>query len=113
MYHMMTESTRPYLTAAGAAKELGYSQGSAVTVLCNAGRVPGAYKAGRIWLVPAAWVEERKKADADAGIVPGKRPMGRPVTTGAGLNRKRIPQAYKPTGRPKGRPRKQPDVPTA
>ena len=108
---MKTEK-RPYLTAAGAAKELGYSQGSAVTVLCNAGRVPGAYKDGRIWLVPTVWVEERKKAEAAAGIEPGKRPMGRPVTTGAGLNRKRTPVAYKPTGRPMGRPRKAPDTPT-
>ena len=101
------QESRPYLTAASAAKELGYAPGrSHLTTLCAAGKVPGAYRDGRIWLVPATWVEEQKKSDAAAGIERGTGRIGRPVTTGAGLKRKR--PAYKPTGKPMGRPKKTP-----
>ena len=103
---MTTPSVRTHIIAASAAKELGYTQGSYITKLCHAGKVPGAYKDGRIWLVPVAWVEEQKKKDAAAGIERGTGRIGRPVTTGKGLNRKRTPH-YKPTGKPFGRPKKQ------
>jgi hypothetical protein len=39
--------------------------GSYIRRLCSHGRLPGAYKAGRDWLVPAkvgeAWLAERRK----------------------------------------------------
>ncbi|MCL2122494.1 MAG: hypothetical protein FWH34_00240 [Desulfovibrionaceae bacterium] len=92
-----------HIVAASAAREIGYAR-NYLTTLCTAGKVPGAMKDGRIWLVPVAWVEEQKKRDADAGIARGAGRIGRPVTTGAGLKRKR--PAYTPTGRPPGRPKK-------
>jgi hypothetical protein len=78
----------PFVTASTAARELGYTSSSYLRILCTTGKVPGAYKDGRIWLVPRAWIEQKKEQDVAQGIVRGTRP-GRPVTTGAGLNRKR------------------------
>lgn len=97
------DTPSPFLTAASAAKALGYASGSYLTLMCHAGKVPGAYKDGRIWLIPREWVEAKKKADEEAGIVRGKA-VGRPVTTGTGTNRKR--PAYVSNGRPRGRPPK-------
>jgi len=100
---MSTSENRPYVTAAEAALALGYAQGNYITTLCAAGKIPGAYKSGRIWMLPTAWIEERKKLDAEQGIVRGTKSGGH-VTTGAGLKRKR--PAYQPTGRKPGRPKK-------
>ena len=96
------------MTASGAAKELGYATPSYVARLCAAGKIPGAYQSqgGGPWLVPTAWVEAKKEQDAAAGVERGGGRIGRPVTTGKGLNRKRTQYAYKPTGKPPGRPRK-------
>lgn len=44
--------TSPYLTAAAWASRLGVSR-ELTARWCRAGRVPGAYKAGPVWLVPA------------------------------------------------------------
>jgi hypothetical protein len=94
---------KPYITAAEAALALGYTHGGYLTTLCTAGKIPGAYKSGRIWMLPSAWVDAKKAQDAAQGIVRGVKPGGH-VTTGAGLKRKR--PAYTPTGKPPGRPRK-------
>jgi len=106
---MNTPENRPYMTASSAARELGYTQGGYLSTLCAAGKIPGAYKSGRIWLVPVVWVEEQKKKDAALGIKRGTGKAGRPVTTGAGLRRKdRGGPGGSPnsTGKPRGRPKK-------
>ena len=97
-------SLPPFMTATSAAKALGYANGSYLSVLCTAGKIPGAYKEGRIWFVPREWVIAKKKEDEAAGIQRGKK-SGRPVTTGAGVNRNR--PVYVSNGKPRGRPRKQ------
>jgi hypothetical protein len=104
---MNTLEPRPFITAASAARELGYTQGGYITRLCRAGKIPGAYQDGDIWLVPSAWLKAKKEQDAAAGVERGGGRIGRPVTTGAGLKRKRQPYTYKPTGNPPGRPKKQ------
>jgi neutral trehalase len=78
----------PYLTASTAARELGYTSSVYLRILCNGGKIAGAYRDGKTWLIPREWVAARQQQDAAQGIVRGVRP-GRPVTTGAGLNRKR------------------------
>ena len=102
---MNTPESRPYITAASAARELGYTNSAYITLRCRQGKIQGAYQDGGIWLVPVAWVESKKAQDAEYGIVRGTKPGGH-VTTGAGMNRKRTPYAYKSTGRPPGRPKK-------
>jgi hypothetical protein len=106
---METTKSRAYMTAASAARELGYTQGGYITRLCRAGKLDGAYQDGGIWLVPVAWVKARKDHDDAAGIERGTGRIGRPVTTGAGLKRKRPEYIHKPTGRPPGRPKKNPE----
>ena len=102
-------NTRPYMTAASAARELGYTISNYITDRCRRGKIPGAYQDGGIWLVPAAWVDAKKEQDAKHGIERGIKPGGH-VTTGSGLKRKRQAYAYTPTGRPPGRPKKQAHV---
>ena len=105
---MKIPENRPYLTAASAARELGYTDGTYITLRCRQGKIPEAYKDGGIWMVPTAWVEARKERDAVYGIVRGTKPGGH-VTTGAGLRRKdRGGAGGRPgsTGRQPGRPRK-------
>lgn len=103
----------PFMTATSAGHFLGYQDGSFITRLCKAGKVPGAYKDGRPWFVPREWVLAKKKEDDAAGIVRDGKRGGR-ITTGAGKQRKDRGGAggdpykhkYTPTGRPPGRPRK-------
>ena len=105
----MSMVDKPYITAAEAALALGYTHGGYLTTLCTAGKIPGAYKSGRIWMLPSAWVEAKKAQDAAQGIVRGAGRVGRPVTTGAGLRRRDRGGAggrSGSTGRPPGRPRK-------
>ena len=99
-------NARPYITAASAARELGYTISNYITDRCRRGKIPGAYQDGGIWLVPAAWVQAKKEQDAEHGIERGIKPGGH-VTTGTGLKRKRPAYAYTPTGKPPGRPKKQ------
>ena len=91
------------MTAASAARELGYTHSGYIARLCRLEKIPGAYQDGGTWFIPAAWVQTKKDQDAAAGIVRGLKPGGH-ITTGAGLNRKR--PEYKSTGRPRGRPKK-------
>ena len=104
----MDTAEKPYMTTTEAGSVLGHASGRYLTKLCTEDKIPGAYRSGGIWLVPVAWVTQRKEADAKYGIERGTGRIGRPVTTGAGLNRKRKKYAYKPTGKPKGRPEKTP-----
>lgn len=50
-----------YYTATEAAKELGYRDGSYLARLCVQGTIPATH-VGTIWLIPATWVAEKKKA---------------------------------------------------
>lgn len=97
-------SLPPFMTAASAAKALGYANGSYLSILCKTGKIPGAYQEGRIWFIPSDWVSAKQAADAAAGIQRGSKP-GRPVTTGVGVNRTR--PTYVSNGKPRGRPKKQ------
>lgn len=101
----------PFMTASRAGRFLGYQDGSFITRLCKAGKIPGAYKDGRPWYVPREWVLQKKGEEEKAGIVRnGTR--GRRITTGAGKQRKDRGGPggnpyHTPTGRPRGRPKKQ------
>lgn len=46
-----------YTTLTEAAKALGYSGHSALSRYLKEGRVPGAVRFGRSWLIPRAWLE--------------------------------------------------------
>ena len=117
-----------YIPAAQAAEMIGYASGSKAStlrILARSGKIPGAIKIGRDWLLPAAWVQNKvqeKKERLEAG-----RPFAGKITTGAGVQRKdrggpggdpyatgkprgrpskplEERKAYKPTGKPRGRP---------
>ena len=71
-----------YITAAQAAKELGLAPSaktSNISARAKAGKIPGALKLGRDWLLPKEWlaVELEKKHQAE---LEGKPKMGRPRT---------------------------------
>ena len=73
-----------YLTSLEAASMLGESHttgGSNICAFARAGRIPGAEKAGRDWLIPLAWVESRlaQKREREAQGLPK---MGRPRKAG-------------------------------
>ena len=90
-------SLPPYLSAAEAAKFLGRSKAN-LSHLIEAGKLPGSYQQGRLWFVPREAALALKMQDEENGVKrTGKR--GRPVTTGAGLQRK-------DRGGPGGRPPK-------
>jgi hypothetical protein len=89
---VMTTQPSPYMTATGAARELGYTHSSYLSSRCRLGKIPGAYRDGGTWLIPAQWVADKKAEDAAFGIKRGRKP-GRPVTTGKGLNRNRKSRA--------------------
>jgi len=105
-----------YITTPGAAAMLGESGttgGANIRTLAREGKIPGAIKIGRDWLIPRAWAE--KKAEEKAKTEEeGRAKRGRPVTTGAGKQRKDRgglggdPYA---TGKPSGSPQKTPDTP--
>ena len=98
---MDIDALPPFLTGAEAGKLLGYSEKSTyISRLCRneSTRPPGAYQAGRTWMIPREWVIARRAKEEQNGITRTGR-TGRPVTTGAGLMRK-------DRGGPGGRPRK-------
>ena len=100
-HYMNIDSLPPFLTGAEAGKLLGYSEKSTyISRLCRneSTRPPGAYQAGRSWMIPREWVIARRTKEEESGITRTGR-TGRPVTTGAGLMRK-------DRGGPGGRPRK-------
>ena len=69
-----------YLTAARAAEMLGYAKSSKSSNLgakAKAGRIPGAIKLGRDWLLPLSWVEQ-KLAETAEREKDGKPKLGRP-----------------------------------
>lgn len=97
----MNSTLPPFLNCKEAGIFLGYSpQSTCLARLCRdeSTRPVGAYKSGRNWMIPREWVEMRKSEEEAAGIVRGGK-TGRPVTTGAGLQRK-------DRGGPGGRPKK-------
>ena len=64
--------SRPYETIAEAAQRLGYSPGHLAN-LAKAGRIPGAHRYGRQWLLPSGCaMPERER--------PGRKPAQRGET---------------------------------
>ncbi|WP_083823346.1 helix-turn-helix domain-containing protein [Desulfovibrio sp. 6_1_46AFAA] len=61
-----------YYTTTEAAERLGYRTGDALRMKCAAGEIP-AYKVGKTWLIPEAWVE-----DAERETISGKGERGKP-----------------------------------
>lgn len=56
-----TPNNNELVSVVEAAQILGYEKtGATLRRMCAAGRVPGAEKKGRLWLVPNIWVEEQK-----------------------------------------------------
>lgn len=51
-----------YYTTKEAAERLGYASTSTLTNGCQSGKIP-AYKVGKTWLIPEAWVVEQTKKD--------------------------------------------------
>lgn len=105
----------PFMTARAAAAYLGYAPSSTVLtrlIRDEKTRPEGTFKSGGCWMIPTEWVLAKKEADEASGIVRGKK--GRPVTTGAGKQRKDrggpggtpYKNQYISTGRPPGRPKK-------
>ena len=87
----------------------GTAGGSNICALARAGKIPGAIKIGRDWLIPRAWAEE--KAAEREKDEEGRAKRGRPVTTGAGIQRRdRGGPGGDPyaTGKPSGRPKTEP-----
>ena len=73
-----------YLTSLEASAMLGElptTGGTNICALARAGKIPGAEKIGRDWLIPRAWAEEKaeRKKLAESGGKPKRgRPPGRP-----------------------------------
>lgn len=60
-----------YYTTTEAAERLGYRTGDALRMRCASGEIP-AYKVGKTWLIPSAWVENEEKE-----ALPGKGERGK------------------------------------
>lgn len=45
-----------YYTTAEAAEKLGYASTSTLAALCQQGKILGATKIGKTWLIPEKWV---------------------------------------------------------
>lgn len=94
---MDADTLPPHFSASEAAKFLGRSKAN-MSQLIEAGKLPGSYQQGRLWFIPREAVLALKMEDEENGVQrTGKR--GRPVTTGAGQQRK-------DRGGPGGRPPK-------
>lgn len=50
-----------YYTTAEAAEKLGYAVPDTLRQLIGRGRIPGAVKIGKTWLIPESWVMEQEK----------------------------------------------------
>lgn len=50
-----------YLPLSQAAQALGYTDSSALRHYCIRGRIPGATKLGKQWVIPKSWVDEELK----------------------------------------------------
>lgn len=46
-----------YTTLKEAAQALGYASSSSLSLYVNQGRIPGALRVGRTWLIPKVWLE--------------------------------------------------------
>ena len=53
-----------YYTTKEAAEKLGYASTGTLANSCQAGKIP-AYKVGKTWLIPEAWVLEQEKIGAN------------------------------------------------
>lgn len=54
-----------YYTTKEAAEKLGFKDQSSVGRLCAQGKINGAVKIGKMWLVPERWLEDMKKSPVD------------------------------------------------
>lgn len=50
-----------YLPLSQAAQALGYTNSTSLQQYCRNGRIPGAIKQGKLWLIPRIWVENELK----------------------------------------------------
>ena len=50
-----------YLTLSEAAKALGYASPSSLSLYVNQGRISGAQRIGRTWLIPKVWLDSELK----------------------------------------------------
>lgn len=62
-----------YLTLTQAAEMLGYRDGSYLRRLCIDGRIVGAVKVGKTWLIPKTWAEEAQKQGESGQGARGKQ----------------------------------------
>jgi len=72
-------TTANFITSIEAAALLGESQttgGANIRTLARSGKIPGAEKVGRDWLIPRAWAEE--KAERKRLLAGDGKPRGRP-----------------------------------
>jgi hypothetical protein len=56
--------TSRLISITDAAAKLGYGNGSTLRRMAADGRITGAVKIGKSWVLPLAWVEEKAKASA-------------------------------------------------
>jgi hypothetical protein len=61
------ENLLGYISSAEAARMKGYADGSTYRLWAREGRIPGAIKAGRDWLLPRAWVDAQPLFDGRGG----------------------------------------------
>ena len=66
-----------YVPLTEAARLKGYASNSTYRAWAKAGRIPGAMKVGRDWVLPRAWVDAQPEVDKTGGRV-GK-PRGKKI----------------------------------
>jgi len=85
-----------YLTVLEAASMIGESptaRGANIRALARAGKIPGAVKAGRDWLIPLAWAENRlvQKKERESLCLPKRgRPLEQPKTSAPGTRAEQL-----------------------
>jgi hypothetical protein len=70
------EKLTDYISALDAARLKGYANNTTYRTWAREGRIPGAIKIGRDWLLPRAWVDaqpDAENANAKVGKPRGKK----------------------------------------
>jgi len=74
--------TMRFVSSAEAARRKGYADGSTYRKWAREGRIPGAIKAGRDWLLPCAWLDAQPPDRAGPGCPRGKGARAKEKSSG-------------------------------
>jgi len=61
----MNEAPR-LISISDAAARLGYKDTNTLRILARDSKIPGAFKIGKTWALPLAWVEQKEKEEKES-----------------------------------------------